>query len=247
MFLNLIWQNIPKCRSMLNNNIWFNSHRLETAPHQRRRLFTGRVRFRCGGYKKEPSIVANKSTNKCPHSAHTIPGAGNKSRSRFGRRGRYAERSTGKSVIKEALNTRNTTPTNAQLHPLSAIWTISTISATVSGPTVAHWCANEGVSRQAAVRRGGDPPKVLPPLFTIHFYINDVSSGFRCKGDVLQAMELMVSGTHEEVSAPSAFSPLGPPPNFHRYSPSRRFLSAPYAGTGYLPTVIRPPPTICRW
>lgn len=54
-------------------------------------------------------------------------------------------------------------------------------------------------------------------------------------------MELMVSGVQEEVGAPSAFSPLGPPPNFHRYSPSRRFLSAPYAGTGYLPTVIRPP------
>ncbi|CAH0551455.1 unnamed protein product [Brassicogethes aeneus] len=64
----------------------------------------------------------------------------------------------------------------------------------------------------------------------------------RCKGDVLQAMEMMVSGSHEEVQTPSAFSPLGPPPNFHRYSPSRRFLSAPYAGTGYLPTVIRPPP-----
>jgi hypothetical protein len=56
-------------------------------------------------------------------------------------------------------------------------------------------------------------------------------------------MEMMVSGTHEEVAAPpSAFSPLGPPANFHRFSPSRRFLSAPYAGTGYLPTVIRPPP-----
>ncbi|KAH0814373.1 hypothetical protein GEV33_008414 [Tenebrio molitor] len=65
----------------------------------------------------------------------------------------------------------------------------------------------------------------------------------RCKGDVVQAMEMMVSGTHEEVAAPpSAFSPLGPPANFHRFSPSRRFLSAPYAGTGYLPTVIRPPP-----
>ncbi|XP_056645883.1 doublesex- and mab-3-related transcription factor A2-like [Diorhabda sublineata] len=63
----------------------------------------------------------------------------------------------------------------------------------------------------------------------------------RCKGDVLQAMELMVSGSHEDLSTPSAFSPLGPPTNFHRYSPSRRFLSAPYAGTGYLPTVIRPP------
>lgn len=57
-------------------------------------------------------------------------------------------------------------------------------------------------------------------------------------------MELMVSGSHEDQlpSSPSAFSPLGPPANFHRYSPSRRFLSAPYAGTGYLPTVIRPPP-----
>ncbi|KAJ3648041.1 hypothetical protein Zmor_019877 [Zophobas morio] len=64
----------------------------------------------------------------------------------------------------------------------------------------------------------------------------------RCKGDVVQAMEMMVSGAHEEVTLPSAFSPLGPPSNFHRFSPSRRFLSAPYAGTGYLPTVIRPPP-----
>lgn len=54
-------------------------------------------------------------------------------------------------------------------------------------------------------------------------------------------MEMMVSGYQEEVAASSAFSPLGPPPNFHRFSPSRRFLSAPYAGTGYLPTVIRPP------
>ncbi|CAG9764962.1 unnamed protein product [Ceutorhynchus assimilis] len=62
----------------------------------------------------------------------------------------------------------------------------------------------------------------------------------RCKGDILQAMELMVGD--EEVSSPSAFSPLGPPHHFHRYSPSRRFLSAPYAGTGYLSSIIRPPP-----
>lgn len=57
-------------------------------------------------------------------------------------------------------------------------------------------------------------------------------------------MELMVSGGHEDVSPPSAFSPLGPPPQFHRFSPqhARRFLAAPYAGTGYLPTVIRQPP-----
>ncbi|KAL1502229.1 hypothetical protein ABEB36_007402 [Hypothenemus hampei] len=61
----------------------------------------------------------------------------------------------------------------------------------------------------------------------------------RCKGDILQAMEMMVGD--EEVSSPSAFSPLGPPHHFHRYSPSRRFLSAPYAGTGYLSSIIRPP------
>ncbi|XP_068083937.1 doublesex- and mab-3-related transcription factor A2 [Anabrus simplex] len=77
----------------------------------------------------------------------------------------------------------------------------------------------------------------------------------RCKGDILSAIELLSSQLpnphpHDEVGAPSsllpksAFSPLGPPPQFHRYSPQpqRRFLAAPYAGTGYLPTVIRPPP-----
>ncbi|XP_050296845.1 doublesex- and mab-3-related transcription factor A2-like [Anthonomus grandis grandis] len=62
----------------------------------------------------------------------------------------------------------------------------------------------------------------------------------RCKGDILQAMEMMVGD--EEVSSPSAFSPLGPPHPFHRYSPSRRFLAAPFAGTGYLSSIIRPPP-----
>ncbi|XP_075215040.1 doublesex-Mab related 99B [Lycorma delicatula] len=64
----------------------------------------------------------------------------------------------------------------------------------------------------------------------------------RCKGDVLTAIEMMVCNETEEPR--SAFSPLGPPcTSYHRgFSPSsRRFLSAPYAGTGYLPTVIRPP------
>lgn len=88
----------------------------------------------------------------------------------------------------------------------------------------------------------------------------------RCKGDILHAIELLVctngggggaaNSQHEDVSLnstpllpKSAFSPLGPlgpPPHqfHHRYSPQshRRFLAAPYAGTGYLPTVIRPPP-----
>ncbi|RZF41970.1 hypothetical protein LSTR_LSTR016377 [Laodelphax striatellus] len=44
----------------------------------------------------------------------------------------------------------------------------------------------------------------------------------------------------------SAFSPLSsaflPHHTQHQTSASRRFLAAPYAGTGYLPTVIRPPP-----
>ncbi|XP_023705822.1 doublesex- and mab-3-related transcription factor A2 [Cryptotermes secundus] len=88
----------------------------------------------------------------------------------------------------------------------------------------------------------------------------------RCKGDILHAIELLVCSNggsggvpnpqHEDASLnspplipKSAFSPLGPlgpPPHqfHHRYSPQshRRFLAAPYAGTGYLPTVIRPPP-----
>ena len=65
----------------------------------------------------------------------------------------------------------------------------------------------------------------------------------RCKGDVLHAIELLVCSStppapqHEE-SPKSAFSPLGPH-QFH-HPPHRRFLAAPYAGTGYLPTVIRP-------
>ncbi|KAK6623982.1 hypothetical protein RUM44_010839 [Polyplax serrata] len=77
----------------------------------------------------------------------------------------------------------------------------------------------------------------------------------RCKGDVLQALEIMVCsnqsrGHHLDdasgILPKSAFSPFGPPQlghQFHqRYSPQahRRFLSAPYTGTGYLPTVIRP-------
>ncbi|KAG8254019.1 Doublesex- and mab-3- transcription factor A2 [Homalodisca vitripennis] len=94
----------------------------------------------------------------------------------------------------------------------------------------------------------------------------------RCKGDVLQAIELMhLKDFHtkseifcslleqssnlqrnpftvctEPEEPRSAFSPLGPPcSSLHRahFSPqARRFLSAPYSGTGYLPTVIRPPP-----
>nr|CAD7260246.1 unnamed protein product [Timema shepardi] len=70
----------------------------------------------------------------------------------------------------------------------------------------------------------------------------------RCKGDILQAIELLVCAPQSEDTPPpllakSAFSPLGHPVQFHRYSPQshRRFLAAPYTGTGYLPTVIRPP------
>ncbi|XP_063989952.1 doublesex- and mab-3-related transcription factor A2 [Diachasmimorpha longicaudata] len=82
----------------------------------------------------------------------------------------------------------------------------------------------------------------------------------RCKGDVVSAMEVLVC--EDNLQPKSAFSPLagalvsaaaasaassasayvsrggycGPsPPTRHR------FLAAPYTGTGYLPTVIRPP------
>ncbi|XP_065353349.1 doublesex- and mab-3-related transcription factor A2-like isoform X1 [Cloeon dipterum] len=103
----------------------------------------------------------------------------------------------------------------------------------------------------------------------------------RCKGDILQAIEMLTNSAaaaspaataaellhpavaptspfHEDLK--SAFSPLafpaglaaiaaaasGSPGGHHRYgaanSGGRRFLAAPYSGTGYLPTIIRPPP-----
>ncbi|XP_068156834.1 doublesex- and mab-3-related transcription factor A2 [Drosophila tropicalis] len=80
----------------------------------------------------------------------------------------------------------------------------------------------------------------------------------RFRGDVLQAMECMLAGEDLGQTSPqvppsppfpmkSAFSPLVPPAVFgsptHRYHPfmqahAKRFLSAPYAGTGYLPGVL---------
>lgn len=87
----------------------------------------------------------------------------------------------------------------------------------------------------------------------------------RYRGDVLQTMEAMISGedmlTSSTSSPPnvppsppfplkSAFSPLVPPAAVfgsptHRYPPfmqahAKRFLTAPYAGTGYLQGVINP-------
>lgn len=83
----------------------------------------------------------------------------------------------------------------------------------------------------------------------------------KCKGDVVLAMEAMLSGSAVSnfmnnhlgyamtqdsppyslsgYQAKSAFSPLGG--QNMKFSPSRRFLTPPYSGTGYLPTVIRPP------
>lgn len=54
----------------------------------------------------------------------------------------------------------------------------------------------------------------------------------RCLCDVFQ----VCTETREEPR--SAFSPLG------LINRGRRFLTAPYSGTGYLPTVIRPPPEL---
>uniref|UniRef100_A0A8D9BR02 Doublesex- and mab-3-related transcription factor A2 n=1 Tax=Cacopsylla melanoneura TaxID=428564 RepID=A0A8D9BR02_9HEMI len=63
----------------------------------------------------------------------------------------------------------------------------------------------------------------------------------RCKGDVLQAIEMMVYS--EQVEEPrSAFSPLVSAfqRSFASQQVNRRFLAAPYSGTGYLPTIMRP-------
>lgn len=74
----------------------------------------------------------------------------------------------------------------------------------------------------------------------------------RCKGDVVAAMEMMINGPEQSYNltpdspymqsyqSKSAFSPLSN--QSFKFSPSRRFLTPPYSGTGYLPTVIRPPP-----
>ncbi|XP_059056079.1 doublesex- and mab-3-related transcription factor A2 isoform X2 [Achroia grisella] len=76
----------------------------------------------------------------------------------------------------------------------------------------------------------------------------------RCKGDVVAAMDMMLNGTDntsynvtqesppylQNYQSKSAFSPLSN--QSFKFSPSRRFLTPPYSGTGYLPTVIRPPP-----
>ncbi|XP_041779034.1 doublesex- and mab-3-related transcription factor A2 isoform X3 [Anopheles merus] len=84
----------------------------------------------------------------------------------------------------------------------------------------------------------------------------------RYRGDVVQAMEAMLCGDdalHSPISVPtpspsfavkSAFSPLMPSGTFSsptvRYSflqqaHTKRFLSAPYTGTGYLPTILQDP------
>ncbi|CAG9792286.1 unnamed protein product [Diatraea saccharalis] len=78
----------------------------------------------------------------------------------------------------------------------------------------------------------------------------------RCKGDVVAAMDMMLNGSDtnstpytitqesppylQSYQSKSAFSPLSN--QSFKFSPSRRFLTPPYSGTGYLPTVIRPPP-----
>lgn len=79
------------------------------------------------------------------------------------------------------------------------------------------------------------------------------------RGDVVQAMEAMLTGedSMHSISVPapsppfsmkSAFSPLVPPGVFpaaaSRYAllqqqQQKRFLAAPYSGTGYLSTIIQ--------
>ncbi|XP_055524561.1 doublesex- and mab-3-related transcription factor A2 [Wyeomyia smithii] len=87
----------------------------------------------------------------------------------------------------------------------------------------------------------------------------------RYRGDVVQAMEAMLcgdDGLHSPMNVPapsppfpikSAFSPLMPPGAFgapavsrgysflQAHAHAKRFLSAPYSGTGYLSTVLQDP------
>lgn len=83
------------------------------------------------------------------------------------------------------------------------------------------------------------------------------------RGDVVQAMEAMLSGDDALHSMPlpapsppfsvkSAFSPLVPPgvfntsvgryPIFQQQQQHKRFLAAPYSGTGFLSTIIQSEP-----
>lgn len=81
----------------------------------------------------------------------------------------------------------------------------------------------------------------------------------RCRGDVIQAMDAMLSGNEDQLhgnsalvnsSFPikSAFSPLVPSGLFGSPNPrynlfqqhhSKRFLTAPYTGTGYMSSIIQ--------
>ncbi|XP_014275563.2 doublesex- and mab-3-related transcription factor A2 [Halyomorpha halys] len=96
-----------------------------------------------------------------------------------------------------------------------------------------------------SLRKPDSPPPVVhrsPVDVLLRVFPNrqrsDIEAALhRAKGDVLQAIEIMVcTETREEPR--SAFSPLG------LINRGRRFLTAPYSGTGYLPTVIRPPPEL---
>ncbi|XP_057321650.1 doublesex- and mab-3-related transcription factor A2 [Microplitis mediator] len=117
-----------------------------------------------------------------------------------------------------------------------------------------------GVQVQQQPQQQRSPIDVLLRVFPGRRRADVESLLHRCKGDVVSAMEILVC--EDSLQPKSAFSPLagalasaasaasaasvsayasragycGPsPPTRHR------FLAAPYAGTGYLPTVIRPP------
>jgi doublesex- and mab-3-related transcription factor 4/5 len=85
---------------------------------------------------------------------------------------------------------------------------------------------------------------------------NGGASPVTTASELLHPVVTPSSPFHDDLK--SAFSPLAFPglaaiaaaanntPTPHRYgsmpSTNRRFLAAPYSGTGYLPTIIRPPP-----
>ncbi|XP_053678505.1 doublesex- and mab-3-related transcription factor A2 [Anopheles nili] len=128
-------------------------------------------------------------------------------------------------------------------------------------PTVAQYQQAIGVSASPASGQRS-PVDVLLRVFPNRRRSEVELLLQRYRGDVVQAMEAMLCGDdalHSPISVPtpspsfavkSAFSPLMPSGTFSsptvRYSflqqaHTKRFLSAPYTGTGYLPTILQDP------
>ncbi|GAB0088722.1 doublesex- and mab-3-related transcription factor A2 [Sergentomyia squamirostris] len=130
-----------------------------------------------------------------------------------------------------------------------------------------HYVQQDGLDSGGVLsNRSRSPVNVLLRVFPNRRRSEVEQLLHRFRGDVVQAMEAMLNGENAlnsicvpPVSPPfsvkSAFSPLLPPAAFvsspggrYPYMPqqpvaTKRFLAAPYSGTGYLSTVIQSEPS----